>query len=144
MEMERFNYKVRERDQVAVALILDLAKAFERVSLPVVWAWATQFNFSKKTLRVLCGHFEHQRCVQCEGCVAEPLETITASLPQSMWRRGHQNYPPLKLWGFVDDITASINGRNKEAVEMAEEVLKKLKREVEEKGLKLSITEGGK
>ena len=41
----------------------------------------------------------------------------------------------------MDDITAFKNGRNKE---MVEKVLKKLKREVEEKGLKLSITEGGK
>ena len=31
-----------------------LAKAFERVSLPVVWAWATHFNLPRKILRVLC------------------------------------------------------------------------------------------
>ena len=37
----------------AIALVLDLTKAFERVSLPVVWAWATHFNFAKKILRVL-------------------------------------------------------------------------------------------
>ena len=44
----------------------------------------------------------------------------------------------------MDDITAFMNGRNKELVEMAEKVVKNLKREVEEKGLKLSITEEGK
>ena len=49
-------------------------------------------------------------------------------------------YPPLKLRVFVDDITAFMNGRKKELVEMAEKVLKKLK--VEENGLKLSTTEG--
>ena len=37
---------------------------------------------------------------------------------------------------FVDDITAFMNGVNKELVEMAEKVLKKLIREEEEKGLK--------
>ena len=37
-----------------------------------------------------------------------------------------------------------MNMRNKELVEMAEKVLKRLKREVEEKGLKLSITVRGK
>ena len=57
----------------AVALVLDLAKAFERVSLLVVWAWATHFCFPRKILRVLCGHFENQRRVQLEGCVAEQL-----------------------------------------------------------------------
>ena len=34
MEMERFNGKAKEEDQGALALVLDLAKAFERVSLP--------------------------------------------------------------------------------------------------------------
>ena len=38
MEMERVNGKAKGEDQGAVALVLDLAKAFERVSLPVVWA----------------------------------------------------------------------------------------------------------
>ena len=60
-------------------------KAFERVSLPVVLAWATHFCFPKKILRVLCGYFEHQRRVQFEGCAAGPLQTITAILPGSKW-----------------------------------------------------------
>ena len=81
MEMERFNGKTKAEDQGAVALVPDLAKAFERVSLPVVWAWATHFSFPRKILRVLCGYFEHQRRVQFEGCAAEPLTNITAILP---------------------------------------------------------------
>ena len=32
---------------------------------------------------MLCGHFEYQGRVQLEGCVAEPLQTITAILPGS-------------------------------------------------------------
>ena len=56
-EMERFNDHAGERDQAAVALVSDLAKAFDQVSLPVVWAWATHFKISMKTLRVLRGHF---------------------------------------------------------------------------------------
>ena len=35
-------------DQGAITLVLDLAEAFARVSLPVVWAWATRFNFPRK------------------------------------------------------------------------------------------------
>ena len=50
-------------------------------------------------------------------------------------------YPLLKLRVFVDDITAFMNGRNKELVETAEMVLRRLKREVKEKGSKLTITE---
>ena len=66
-------------------MVLDLAKASERVTLPVVWARATHFSFPRKVSRVLCGYFEHQRPVQFEGCVAEPLRTITAILPGSKW-----------------------------------------------------------
>ena len=50
--------EAKEEDQGAVALVLDVAKAFERVSLPVVWAWVTHFGFPTKILRVLCGYFE--------------------------------------------------------------------------------------
>ena len=54
-------------------------------------------------------------------------------------------YPPLKLRVFVDDtITAPVKGRNEEVAEMAEKVMKKLKEEVEKKGLILSVTENGK
>ena len=38
-------------------------------------------------------------------------------------------YPPLKLRVFVDDITASVTGRNEEAAEMAKKVMKELKEE---------------
>ena len=78
METKRFNGYAKEEDQGAVALVLGLAKAFERASLPVVWAWATHSSFPRKILRVLCGYFEYQRMVQFEGCAAEPLRTITA------------------------------------------------------------------
>ena len=108
MEMERFDGKAKEGKQGAVALVLDLTKDFERVSLPVIWA--THFSFLGKILRVLCGYFEHQRRVQFEGCAAEPLTTITAILPGSKWSwlllrnvlqdvldEVTKNYPPLKL-----------------------------------------------
>ena len=55
MEMERFKYHAGEKVQGAVAVVLDLAKAFEPVSLPVFWAWATHFSFPRMILRVRCG-----------------------------------------------------------------------------------------
>ena len=122
----------------------------------MVWAWATHFNLNRKILRVPCGYFEHQRRVQFEGCVAEPLQTITATLPGSKWSwllqrivlqdalsEVAQIYPPLKLKVFVDDITAfceweeqGVGGDGRESSGKVEEV--------QEKGYKLSITEGGK
>ena len=102
LEMERFNGKAKEEDQGVLVLVLDLAKAFERVS-----------SFPRKTLRVLCGYFEHHRRVQFEGCVAEPLQTITAILPGSKWSclllrivlqdaliDATNIYVPLKIEGF--------------------------------------------
>ena len=67
LEMEKFKCQAGEKDHGTVALVLDLAKAFERVSLPVAWIWATHFGFPRKILRVLCGYFEHQKRVQFEG-----------------------------------------------------------------------------
>ena len=132
MEMERFNGQAKEEDQGALALVLDLA--FERVSLPVMWA--THFSFPRKILRVLCGYFEHQRRVQFEGYVAEPLQAITAILPGSKWcclllRMVLQNalsdvtqiYPPLKWRGFVDEITALLMVKNRKVAEMAKKVM---------------------
>ena len=74
------------KNEGGLVLVLDLAKAFERVSLA---AWATRFEFPRRILRVLCGYFEHQRRVQFEGCVAEPLQTITAILSGSKWSCSH-------------------------------------------------------
>ena len=125
--------------------MLDLAKALECVCLPVVGAWATHFNFTRKILRVQCGYFEHQRLGQFEGCVAEPLQTITAVLLGSIWSClllciVLQNAPSevmkvdplLKLKVFVDDITAFMEGRNKKLSGIAEKVLKSRKRRREE------------
>ena len=54
------------------------------------------------------------------------------------------NLLPLETVFFVDDITALVKGRKKEVAEMAKTVMKKLKEELEKKGLKLSVTENGK
>ena len=45
-----FDGNGKKEDRGAVALVVDLAKAFERVSLQVVWAWATHFSLARKDL----------------------------------------------------------------------------------------------
>ena len=52
LHMHRCDFQAGEKDQGAIALVLVLAKASERVSLPVVRAWATHFNVPRKILRV--------------------------------------------------------------------------------------------
>ena len=85
LDVDRFDYCAGGLDQGAITLVLDLAKAFERVSLPVVWVWAEHFSFPRKILRVLCGYFEHLRSEQFERCVVEPLQTNTAIFVGSKW-----------------------------------------------------------
>ena len=64
----------RKRSESRSIWSFDLAKTFERVSLLVVWASATHFNFPwEDTVRMLFGYLEQKRRVQFEGCVAEPL-----------------------------------------------------------------------
>ena len=124
MEMERFNGRTRAEDQGTVALVLDLAKASDRVSLLVVWAWATYFSFPREILRVLCGYFEHQRRAQFEGCAAPPLTTFKAILQGSKWsclvsRIALQDAlsevtkinSSLELRVFMDDVTALVKGK---------------------------------
>ena len=127
--MERFKYRAGEEELGAAALVLDLAK---------VWAWATLFSCPSKILRVLCGYFEHQRRVQFVGCVAEPLQTITAILPGSKWsclllRVVLQDALSEVTRVFVDDFTALVMGKNKEVAEMAKKVMQRQREEVEKK-----------
>ena len=113
-------------------------------------------QFTKEDIAGAVWLLEHQRRVQFEGCVAEPLKTTTAILPGSkssclLLRVALQDalsevtkiYPLLKLRVFVDDITA-LKGVNREVAEAAKKVTKKLKEELEKKSLKLSVTENGK
>ena len=53
--------------QGAVAMVLDLAKAFEWVSLSVVLSWATHPKFPGAILRVLCGYFDQRRVHDIEN-----------------------------------------------------------------------------
>ena len=94
------------------------------------------------TVRKMCGgaapiHLGHLARVQVdlfasEDCVAGCFE------------RSYKKYPPLKLRVFLDDIAALLKGKNREVAEMGKKVTKKLKEEVEKKGLKLPVTENGK
>ena len=56
-----------------------------------------------------------------------------------------KNYPPLKLrFLLMTSRHSFLFGKNREVAEMVKKVMKKLKEEVESKGLKLSVTENGK
>ena len=73
--------------------------------------------------------------------MAEPLQTITAILPCSKWSCLLLRIVLQVAW--LDDIKACLGWRDKELSDVAEKCYKTLRREVKEKGVKLSITEGG-
>ena len=84
MEMERFKYRARKEDLGAVALVLDLAEAFERVSLPVVWAWATHFSFPRKILRCFAG----TSCGRLDLCWSA---TLPWNIAGYIWVENHRS-----------------------------------------------------
>ena len=76
------NGKIQEkanRRSCGCGWVLDWANTFERVSLLVVWAWATHFSFPMKILRVLCGYWAPEACATRRMCAV-----ITAILPRSV------------------------------------------------------------
>ena len=147
MEILRFKYRAVEKDLGAVALVLDLAKAFERVSLPVAWVWATHFSLPRKILRVPCGYFEHQRgecslkdvrrnrcgpsLPSCQG--QSGVACFYALCCRTRQVRLHKCTLPLKLRVFVDGIPTLLMVKNKLVAAMANKVMKRLREEVEKK-----------
>ena len=63
---------------------MDLAKAFEKVQLNVVWKLTMYFDFPQRVLRVLCSCLAHERKVIFEKNFSEPV-TITSILQGSIW-----------------------------------------------------------
>ena len=125
----------------AVASVLDLAKAFERVQSPCRVCLSDALQLPKEDLAGAWWVLRApKRRVQFEGCAAEPLKTIGRVVLQDALSEVTKIYPLLKLRVFVDDITALFmvkkQGRPKE-------VLKRLRGEVSRKGLKLSVNERG-
>ena len=49
LEMDKYSYKLEEMDKGAVTLVVDLAKACQKVQPQVVWAWATHFGLPHMT-----------------------------------------------------------------------------------------------
>ena len=106
-----FDCRVSEMDQGAMKLVPDLAKAFG-VSLPVVWAWATHFIFTRKMLRVQRGYFEHQSREQRAGTDHHghpPWVEVELFAPSHSVARCSKR--TLKLEDFVDDIESFREGR---------------------------------
>ena len=129
LEMERFDYRSGEKQPGTITLVLDLAEAFERVSFPVVWAWATHFNFGRFCV-CYAGTLDHQRRVQFEDA---SRSRSRPSRPPSLDPNGVAFILCAVLQNALS-VTAFTEGRNKDLVGIAGKVLKSMKRKVEEEG----------
>ena len=141
-DIARADHRAGEQDQGTITLVVGLAKAFERVSLPVVWAWATHFKFPWKVSRVLRGtpSSKGSRPSRPSSFGRNGAACSFAFVLQDALTEVMKVHPPLKLKVF-DDIHSFCRRTNEELSGSAEKVLKSIRSEIDEKGLRLSITE---
>ena len=120
-----------ELDEGAVTFCCGPNNSICKVKLEVACRWAMHFDFPQTVLRTLYLSFEHQRRVQFEGCVAEPLQTTTAIFPGSKWsvlllRTVMQEamsevlnvYPQLMMKVYVDGTTIHVWDKNRKTPEV--------------------------
>ena len=84
MEMERFKYRAGEEDVGAVALVLDLAKAVERVSLPVVCVTGDHLFVMSVTCSVLS-------CFAVSDCRSPSSVICVAFCADACWLKANQS-----------------------------------------------------
>ena len=111
---ERFDYRAqakqtKERSQRCLAWLTHSSG-----SVSLLWGLGRRIAIFPRRC-CLCGHLEHQKRVQFEGCVAEPLQTITAILFGSKWSCLLLRFVLQNAKVFVDDLTASMDGGNNES-----------------------------
>ena len=149
--------KQKKKIKGASALVVDLAKAFERVQSSCDLRLGDALRLLKEDLANAVRVLRAPEACTVRRMCGRPLTTITVILPALKWScllfrivlqdassEATRIYPRLKLRVFVDDVTALLRWKTKVVAEMAKKMMKKLKDEVERKGLDLSVTEDGK
>ena len=120
--------KAKEEDQGALALVLDLVKAIERVSLPVGLGNALQLPKEDPASAVRVFRAPEACIVRERRGGAAPDHhghALTDCVCRMHSVRLTQFYPPLKLRVFLDDIISLVREKNREVVEVEKKVMKK-------------------
>ncbi len=55
-------------DEATVTVVMDLVKAFERVSSDTAWRWGLHLGFPKRLLRIVLSYFGFARRLVVGGC----------------------------------------------------------------------------
>ena len=137
----------------ATTLVVDLAKAFEKVHLAVAWSWAMYYGFRQSVHTVLCGYFAHER----RTGAFDATITVTAILSRStgsvlLLRIVKQDATgsvfdvllELKNRVDADDMKLFMKGISIDLSEGTRNFHDLLKVEIQKVHLELSVTKGGK
>jgi len=120
-------------DAPAVAtVLLDLVKCFEKVQLDHVWRWGCYWGVPRALLRLILQVFSFQRTLIVEGSYSDPVRTLNAIVPGSvfscailhivlLWPCGRllELFPTIRLTKYVDDLGVTAKGPRNQAADTA-------------------------
>ena len=83
--MESFDHEAGQEEQGAVSLVVDPAKAFERVQVAVVWRCAMYFRCPQGECRFLCRYFAQKRRLRYEDGRSERRKRVQLFKQARKW-----------------------------------------------------------
>ena len=143
--------------EMEATVIMDLVKAFERVSLKVVWQWAKYYNFPLSVAAMVLQIFHFPRRVIVQGCTSEEVRTAAAIVAGSKYSvlllkmvitwpmdRLLHLFPTISLHTYVDDIKARLRDKQRLLVEKVPELVDAMTGLLEKVGMEASLGKEGK
>ncbi|CAK0809345.1 unnamed protein product, partial [Prorocentrum cordatum] len=141
-----------EETQATVTAVLDLVKAFEKVSLHLLWEAGKQLNFNTGVLAVVCSYFAMTRRLIVGDSVSSETETVTAIIAGSQFSvcflktviqctvGGLVVERPRARWRmYVGDLRVRLRQQHRHIVTEFGETMDSCFRGFERSGLKLSV-----
>ncbi|CAK0847595.1 unnamed protein product [Prorocentrum cordatum] len=146
-----------EETQATITAVLDLVKAFEKVSLHVLWEAGKQLNFNTGVLAVVCSYFAMTRRLIVGGSVSSETQTVATIIAGSKFSvcflkmviqstvDGLVVERPRARWGMcVDDLRVRLRQQHQYIVTEFGETIDSCFRGFEKIGLKFSVGSKGK
>ncbi|CAK0804411.1 unnamed protein product, partial [Prorocentrum cordatum] len=146
-----------EETQATITAVLDLVKAFEKVSLHVLWEAGKQLNFNTGVLAVVCSYFAMSRRLIVGDSVSSGTQTVATIVAGSKFSvrflkmviqstvDGLVVERPRARWRmYVDDLCVRLRQQHQYIVTEFGETIDSCFRGFEKIGLKFSVGSKGK
>ena len=140
-----------------ITVIMDLVKAFERVSLDIVWKIAKMYDFPLGIAAMVLHIFHFPRRLIVQGSTSEEPRTAAATVAGSKFSvlllklvitgprdRLLELFPQLTLKAYVDDIKARQRAKHREHMKNVPELIDSMITLLEGVGLEASLGDKGK